>query len=394
VIDVTGATDSNANPSATVPDPSTYTVIITGNDTAPPPPPLQVRQAGLNTQYVYKNKGDVTITANDGAGQFSYDWSATSAQLPGGATGNQYTFDPSVPSPGLTSGPYVVSVAIDDGQQVTNQTITLWVDENAPSLACVLPDDDADGNSICDEIEGYGDFDFDGLPDYLDPISDPTLLNTQVTPSVNNITRLITTTAELSLALNDTAVELVASDGATGARLSADDVVDDPGFSTISGVFDFQVRGLSDLQRTAQIVIPLDYPIRPNARYRKLVNGAWSNFVETSTDGIRSTRSIETSNECPPPGDVAYEAGLITFNDCLEITITDGGPNDADGEINGVIKDPGAVVFPASAPSGSSTSPDASSSPGGAGALDWWWLMMLIPLLWLPCQLKKGQVND
>ena len=395
VIEVTAATDSGGNPNATVPTPSEYTVVITGNNNAPQSPPLQVSQDGLNTQYVYKNKWEVTITANSGTGQFSYDWSATDPRLPGEATGNQYTFDPldsSVPTPGLTPGAYVVSVEIEGGQQTIHQTITLWLGESAPSLSCG-PDDDADGNGICNEIEGYGDFDFDGLPDYQDPIGDPSLLNREVSSAGDNQARLITTIAGLSLALNGTAVELVANGEATGAKLSADDVIDDPDFSTVSSVFDFQIRGLSDTQRTAQVVIPLDNPIPPGARYRKLINGVWSDFIETSTDGIRSAKSDETNNECPPLGDPLYRDELIAFNDCLELTLTDGGPNDADGEANGVIKDPGAVVLPASVPSGSTTSPDASSSPGGAGALDWWWLMMLTPLLWLPYRLKKGQVN-
>lgn len=302
----------------------------------------------------------------------------------------QYTFDPM--ATGITTpGSYIVAVAVNDGQQTTRQTITLWVDANAPVLTFTS---DADGNAISDAIKGYDDLDFDGLQDYLDPTGDPTRLNTQVTPSGDNQTRLITTTAGLGLGLNDTAVELVGSDYATGAGFSADKVVNDPDFSFISNVYDFQVRGLSAVQRKVQVVIPLDNPRPPEARYRKLINGVWSDFIETSTDGIRSAKSDETDNECPPPGDPLYRVGLIAFNDCLELTLTDGGPNDADGEANGVIKDPGAVVLPASVPSGSTTSPDASSSPGGAGALNWWWLMILTPLLWLPYRLKKGQVND
>lgn len=91
VIEVTGATDSSGSPSATVPGQLTYTVVITGNDNAPPPPPLQVRQAGLNTQYVFQDKKDVTVTANangDGGDQFSYNWDATDSRLEGVATGN------------------------------------------------------------------------------------------------------------------------------------------------------------------------------------------------------------------------------------------------------------------------------------------------------------------
>ena len=392
VIQVTAATNSSGIQNATVPDPSEYTVIIAGNTNVPQPPPLQINQNGLNTQYVYKDKGEVTITANDGAGLFSYDWSTTDTRLSGVASGNSYTFNPSA-LPGLAAGPYVASVTIDDGSQLTKQTTTVLVGDVSPALACNLPQDDADGNTICDLTEGLGDFDFDGLPDYLDPIGDPALLNKQVSSTGNNATRLITTTSGLSLALNDTAVELVASGAATGAQITANDVIDDPGFSAISAVFDFQIRGLSIMQRTAQVVIPLDKPMPSQSTYRKLANGAWSDFVVTDTDSIRSAKSVQSSNECPPPGDLAYEDGLIAFNDCLELTLTDGGPNDADGEANGVIKDPGAVAIPASTTT-TTTSSDANSSPGGAGALGGWLILLLATLLWLPSRFKQGQTND
>jgi hypothetical protein len=381
VIDITDATN------ATVPSVATYTVVITGDDNAPVIPPLQARQAGLNTQYVSKDKGAVTVIANanmDGTGQFSYDWTDTDSRLQGVITGNRFVFDPSTSV--VTPGPYVIAVAINDGQKTTHQTITLWINEKAPVLTCnmdmgnVTPDSDADGNGICDQVEGHGDFDFDGIPDYLDPIGDPTLLNTQVTSVGSNSARLITTTAGLSLALDDVAVELLGSGEATGAKIAANNVIDDVGYSVMSGVYDFQIRGLTPVQRTAQVVIPLSKPMPSRARYRKLAYGVWSDFVETSTDRIRSASSDTNTNECPPPEDPAYQNGIIPFNDCLELTLTDGGPNDADGEANGVIRDPGAVAVPTSSstPTGSS-----SNSPGGAGALDWSWLVMLAPLLWL-----------
>jgi hypothetical protein len=39
----------------------------------------------------------------------------------------------------------------------------------------------------------------------------------------------------------------------------------------------------------------------------------------------------------------AYKDGLQQGPYCVQLTLQDGGPNDADGRFNGVIKDPGGV---------------------------------------------------
>ena len=63
---------------------------------------------------------------------------------------------------------------------------------------------------------------------------------------------------------------------------------------------------------------------------------------------------------CPPPGDVAYKAGLSQGNWCLQLTIEDGGPNDTDGLANNRVTDPGGVGRILS-------SVNVSSSGGGGG---------------------------
>ena len=203
----------------------------------------------------------------------------------------------------------------------------------------------------------------------------------------------MTTTAGLRLSLNSLAIQAQDADaGKIGANIFASDVVDaegnivdDRGFDMVDGVFDFSVHGLSAAQRTAQVVIPLTRSILANATLRKFSNGLWFTFIETATDGFKSAPS--ENNECPPPGSSDYKNGLIEFNDCLELTVTDGGPNDADNEANGVYRDPIAVAVPAesSSPSGSK-----SVSDGGSGASGWWWLVLLPLLLWLHRRYHQG----
>jgi len=89
-------------------------------------------------------------------------------------------------------------------------------------------------------------------------------------------------------------------------------------------------------------VIPLSQFIpTDDAQYRKIINNNWTDFVVTETDKIRSAK--KSNGLCPPPLDEEYQTGLVKFAQCIELTLTDGGPNDNDGLINGVIKDPGGV---------------------------------------------------
>lgn len=47
---------------------------------------------------------------------------------------------------------------------------------------------------------------------------------------------------------------------------------------------------------------------------------------------------------CSAPGADDYVDGIHEGYFCLELTVEDGGPNDADGLVNGIIKDPGGLA--------------------------------------------------
>jgi len=382
---VTITLNPSATANATVPNPSAYTAVISGSAAAAPPP-LQVSQGSpaVSSQFIYKNQGVVTVSAtgSTGAGA-AYDWSATDSRLVpiAGSPANEFRFDPAA----LSAGTYVVAVAINDAGSITHQHVTVALGNTPPTLSTSTS---SDGDSTADATEGRGDVDGDGLPDYLDPTGDPTLLNETVSPTASNLTRLITTTAGLSLALNDSAIQALAEGKASGAKIPASSVNSDAGYSVIDGVYDFQVRGLSATQPTAKVVIPLGKPLPSGVVFRKFANGAWADFAVTATDDVRSARSLTATDECPPPGDAAYREGLLPFNDCIELTLTDGGPNDSDGEANGVIRDPGAIVTASAASDGTPSVP--TSAPGGAGAVDGWWLLLMLPLWMRRRRIRRG----
>ncbi len=118
-----------------------------------------------------------------------------------------------------------------------------------------------------------------------------------------------------------------------GAGISADG-----GVSTqcIGGCFDYVLTGLNTA--TATLILPLSEPIPNLAFLRKWDGSVWKDFEIGSNDSFSSAVSV--AGVCPGSG---YSSGLTVGNNCLQLTISDGGPNDQDGVVNGVIIDPVGV---------------------------------------------------
>jgi len=87
------------------------------------------------------------------------------------------------------------------------------------------------------------------------------------------------------------------------------------------------------------VTIPLTAPIPQNAVYRKFINGAWKSFDESTGDLIESGPGVQ--GDCTG---VAYTPGLTQGNFCIRLTISDGGPNDADGVVDDNVVDPGGLA--------------------------------------------------
>jgi MYXO-CTERM domain-containing protein len=51
-----------------------------------------------------------------------------------------------------------------------------------------------------------------------------------------------------------------------------------------------------------------------------------------------------TDGACPSVGSELYVAGLAEGDTCLQLTVQDGGPNDADGAVNGEYDDPSGIA--------------------------------------------------
>jgi len=305
------------------------------------------------------------------AGPFTYDWSTSdTALLAAGVNTNgtssadgTFTIDPST----LPAGSSVTArVKVKDG--ATKLTTTIEV-----PLRIV-----ADAASAADT-------DGDGIPDAQDGIDNTQTPNMQQTISgAANGTSFVIESSAGKLIVGDVAAKGGAS-GVYQVGVSASDIgtVDnDVAGSCIGGCFSFDITSLAQ-GTSVDVVLPLSEGIPDNAGYRKLINGAWRDFVTTGNNAIASAAG--STGNCPAPTASGWNAGLNLGDLCVKLTIVDGGPNDADALANGVIKDPGGVS--GAAIGGGQIVPGSVDSPSTGGGctlnqtpvtanthMEWWLL--------------------
>ena len=324
-------------------------------------------QASLaNTRIVVEDDGNVTVTAEatdpDG-NPISFDWSRSDSRLvpaDGSTTNSTFVFNPA----GLVPGVYAVRVTVTEtGTQPTlSSSAELLL--NLVSAAPVLGPDDSDFDGIPDDVEGYGDTDNDGLPNYHDAI------NGVITPNhnrrnfrdpgvgelVSDIGTLVLGTTSFSAGLDQFQVsqEHVAQFGGPGGTPvgnASDRLTEVIGIGP-SGqeMLDFTVKDV-DIGATVCVVLPQSEPLPTQPTYRKYsVGKGWANFVAAGGDTLGSAKRVD--NVCPDPTSPAYDplpeaqqpvgyVGLLAGDECVRVCITDGGANDGDTARNGSVSDPG-----------------------------------------------------
>jgi hypothetical protein len=201
---------------------------------------------------------------------------------------------------------------------------------------------DTDGDGDDDATEGFGDSDNDGIPEYLDAIDVPNVLQEQTAISDSY---LLEAEPGLQLRLGSIAFEV----GRGQSMVGMEDIISIDGrgdsetaYEYNSGLYDFEVSEVPVVGQSVQVVIAQLAQIPENAVYRKLMDSGWQDFVADERNSVSSSAGEE--GICPPPGDASYEAGLIAGYWCVQLTIEDGGPNDADNLANNNIVDPGGVA--------------------------------------------------
>ena len=303
----------------------------------------------------------------------TYDWSQTDSEILDKLEDEAYNttswynsriqFNPNGFAPGI----YTIEVTATDvgGLSVTNKLL-LQVPETYPVLAAV----DTDGDGINDDVEGYGDLDEDGVPDYLD--------NNALNNEIGTGTTLITTEEGLEINIGTTAFTVGSDDGVittTELNASGDSGVGSlfDGSTSVGGLYDFDVLGLKSIGYSVKVAFLLQdaATIPAAATYKKYDSNTstWSDFVIDADNAVHSAAS--TAGACPAPGSDTYSVGLTAGHDCVQLTIQDGGLNDADGLANAEVKDPGGIFGVVGGSGG------AGSSGGGGGSFSLYSLLGL-----------------
>ncbi len=337
---------------------SAHVITVTTGNVAPQVE-LSLQQNGQQTMLVTPSGGSVTVSAtvldSNAADTHTFDWSGTAAEVVDtdeNLINAALVFDPA----GLAEGVYPVQVTVTDSQGArTLNTLYFRVVTSLPELSA---ESDTDGDGVSDRVEGVADSDNDGIVNYLDNLATPNLLPEALA------------TTEAFVMECDPGVlcrlgQYALQNGTSGSRLLASDLASLPSvrqdsrFTPVGGIFDFEIAELPTAGQSVSVVIPLNEAIPVNAVYRKFQNGQWRTFVEDDNNQLHSAPG--SLGYCPPPGDAQWTAGLNSGNYCVQLTLEDGGPNDADGVVNASIADPGAV----SVSTADDTDDDGSGSVGG-----------------------------
>jgi len=230
---------------------------------------------------------------------------------------------------------YQVSyTATDNGTPNLSATSRVFIVVR-PSLPN-LGTSDTDGDLVPDDQEGFADTDGDGIPDYQDAISECNVMPTELLGQTQFV-------AEGDPGVCLRLGTVAAQTDAGGLQIAKDAIVIDDVAVNIGGIFDFIAYGLPEQGKSYSLVIPQRLPVPINAVYRKFsdVTG-WVDFVSNERNSVSSTAGER--GFCPPPGDAVWTQGLTEGHWCVQVTVEDGGPNDADGIANSAIVDPGGVA--------------------------------------------------
>jgi hypothetical protein len=283
-----------------------------------------------------------------------------------------------------------VKVTVSDGNSAVTLERLLQVSGAPAALAAV--DTDGDGINDDDPAEGYGDDDADGIPNYLDNLSTP---SNAIQNSTDNLelSLYIETNPGLKIVLGETAVAAQSD----GVQIGLQDIVNYGGtsgtavtnaatdYTFFTGLLNFEISGLTDDIGSVDVVIPLFTTIQEGFVYRKYNASGWFDFVEDDLNELRSATG--SGGTCPPPGSNLYKPGLTIGHLCLQLTIQDGGSNDADGVRNFIVKDPGGLAL---APEQEEAPVVAADSSGRAGSSNLWFMLMLLSVFVALWHMRKN----
>ncbi|TAA42578.1 BNR-4 repeat-containing protein [Corallincola spongiicola] len=328
---------------------NTHTITLTEENIAPQVS-IYVSQNDTPATTVYTDSGQVVISAKvvdpNPDDLHYYDWSLTDNRIaPLIVDEAEFSLD----LQSIESGLYYVAVSVEDDVvpplSASTQSL-IRVAKQSPQLS---EEQDSDGDGIADSEEGFGDRDGDRIQDYLDATNDASLLPTGINDAMiigQSHAKLLLGNIAFSTGKNKASVTLEelsefadqmianrATARAIGAQASLDQYV--------NGIFDFLVTH-SSTTSTIDVVIPQTATIPDGALYRHYQRG-WQDFIIDDQNILMSAPG--ELGVCPAPGHKSYQLGLNSGDYCIQLSIEDGGLNDADGVMNGIVEHTGGIAM-------------------------------------------------
>ncbi len=222
----------------------------------------------------------------------------------------------------------VVVTSCDVEANTCHQNSLTLIVKKAPTLEATL---DSDGDGIPDAEEGFADSDGDHIPDYLDDndICEVQSLGNgaQIQSSAGSCIKL----GQWSAEMDTHKLHLTGADLPESRQDSTN-----PDFAKAK-IMNFYIDDVKGDHST--FVVKLDTALTANSTFRKYTKGegAWFTFNPADGESIKSAKAV--NGVCPDTAE--YRDGLNDGDDCVELTIEDGGTNDFDGMKNGRVVDPG-----------------------------------------------------
>jgi hypothetical protein len=345
--------------------------ILIASESLSPRVSLTISQANQPNRILLRSKNRIVINTsisgiNDGVDteQASYEWNISdSSMIDIDTMEESFTINPTSLEPGL----YKIGVTVNIGAYQSSDELSFLLVTKNPAV--YSGDTDQDGEP--DYPDSAGDSDQDGVPDYLDHSNLPNNV-LQVTKADSIV--LIKAYPGVDLFLGDTAFQALTY----GALIEPGDIEqcglpeicgqpDTAGLAYYAGLYNFQIKDLPDDGSSIDVVIPHLDPIEANSVYRVQTPSGWRTFLEDANNTVKSTTGSDRS--CPAPRNESYQHGLREYSWCVELTLEDGGPNDADGQADGkIVFLGGAIIDTAGANNGSSAEEGGDSTTAGDGA--------------------------
>ncbi len=305
---------------------------------------LAATQVGNVVRTVAQTDGDVNVSATIFDANIddthTFNWAGTvNALTDADSQDETFSFDPSLVIPGV----YVLRADVcDQLNSCGDAELSITVVETLSPLSSSL---DTDGDGLLDSLDGYGDDDSDGVPNHLDGLNLANVLQASLGDEPGQYQ--LESDAGSVLRLGSVAVKVEGSQAKITMLDAADygnnsQAVADSEYEYNDGLYDFRIEELSSDGQAVKLVIPLSVVIPDSAIYRQLTVAGWGDFVSDASNSLAS--AIGEDGYCPPPGDARYSSGLTAGDWCLQLTIKEGGSNDADGKANGRIASLGGVT--------------------------------------------------